>query len=130
MLLAVLPLLATAACVDRLPDQDRRITVSPPTHKTSVDLLWREYQANREDADRRYWGKAIEVSGKVTAVEAAAPARLVFTLETPNGVNAYLLDDQSTDIVTSTEAGQRVTLRCFCAGMVDKDVALRSCIRP
>ena len=118
------------ACVDRLPEQDRRITVATPEHKLSVDLLWREYKADAAAANQKYWGKAVEVTGKVTTVEVAAPARLVFTVDTPRGVNAFLLDDQASDIVKSTETGQRVTLRCFCAGVQDEDVALKSCIRP
>jgi len=127
----IVSLIAVAGCVDRLPDQDRRITaVTHPAFKLSVDLLWKEYQADRAGADRKYWGKAIDVSGKVTAVEKAPPSKLTFAQETPHGVDAFLLNDQSGEILSSVEAGQRVTLRCFCAGLVEQNVTLRSCVRP
>jgi hypothetical protein len=117
------------ACVDRLPEQDRRITAATPAAKLSVDLLFKEYRADRKAADRNFWGKALDVSGRVTAVE-KSPAKLVFTLETPHGVDAFLLDDQSAEILSSTEVNQRVTLRCYCAGLTGENVTLRSCIRP
>jgi hypothetical protein len=52
-------------CADRLPDQDLRILRATPVAKLSSDILWQEYQADARAADKKYWGKAVEVSGKV-----------------------------------------------------------------
>jgi outer membrane PBP1 activator LpoA protein len=129
-LISILPAaLAIAACADTLPDQDRRITQATPAAKLSVDLLWKDYQADRTAADRKYWGKAVDVSGKVTSVEAAAPRRVMFELQATQGVEARLLDDHAAEILASVVVGERTTLRCFCAGL-EGNVILTSCIRP
>jgi hypothetical protein len=120
---------AMAACADKLPDQDRRITQAAPAAKLSVDLLWKDYQADRAAADRKYWGKAVDISGKVTSVETAAPSRVIFQMQAAQGVEARLLDDQAAAILASAVVGERITLRCYCAGL-SGSVILTSCIRP
>jgi putative nucleic acid binding protein len=118
--------LVLGACAKTLPEQDRRITVSPPVHKVSTDFLWKEYQADAKAADQKYWGKAVSISGVVTSVvnNAGKPAHVVF-----DHVDATLLDDQSSQILKVATAGQRVMLKCFCAGL-STTVNLRSCITP
>jgi hypothetical protein len=118
-----------AGCADTLPDQDRRITEAHPAAKVSADFLWKEYAADRKAADRKYWGKALDVSGKVTSVEAAEPQRIMFELQAPNGVEARLLDDRAADIQHAAVVGERITLRCYCAGL-SGNVVLKSCIKP
>jgi len=125
----VVAALVLAACADRLPDQDRRITEATPAAKLSVDVLWSEYQADAKAADRKYWGKAVDVSGQVTSVETTAPRRLLFEAPPPQAVEARLLDDQADAILASAAAGERITLRCYCAGLSAR-VVLTSCIRP
>src|SRR5262245_18940655 len=119
----------SAACANTLPDQDRRITEATPSEKLSADYLWKSYQTDHKAADRKYWGKAIDVSGKVTSAEASPPSRVMFELAAPNGVEARLLDDQAADILKSVVVGERTTLRCFCAGQ-SGNVVLKSCIKP
>jgi hypothetical protein len=121
--------LLIAACADTLPDQDRRITEARPAAKLSVDFLWKDYQADRAAADRKYWGKAVDISGKVTGVETTAPRRVMFEVQAPLGVEARLLDDHAAEILASVNMGERTTLRCFCAGL-SGNVILTSCIRP
>jgi hypothetical protein len=127
--MVALAALVGIACADQLPDQDRRITAAAPAEKLSVDVLWKDYQVDAKAADRRYWGKALDVSGKVTAVEKSAPPRLMFELQAPNGVEARLLDDQAERILAEAVVGERVTLRCFCAGL-SGNLILKSCIKP
>jgi len=122
-------LLATAGCVDRLPDQDRRITVTPPAFKLSAEYLWKEYKANQADADRKYWGKALAVTGVVTRLGDDGAGRIVFEQESPLGVEANLLDDQAKDILAEAKPGERLTLKCYCAGL-STNVVLKSCVRP
>jgi hypothetical protein len=119
-----------AACVDRLPDQDRRITVTPAVEKLTAEDLWKDFQADAETARRRYWGKAIEVSGKVTRADAddRPSPYLFFAQAEPYGVRANLLDDEAAVIIAEAQSGARIRLKCFCEGL-DGNVVLKSCIR-
>jgi hypothetical protein len=127
---AILPLLLiAAACQRTLPEQDRRITVTPAIAKIPAEDLWKEYKDNPKAADRKYWGNAIEVSGKVSTVlgDPAKPVAVRFHVEHDNGIEAFVLDDESAAVLKTASVGQRLRLKCFCAGLND-DVILRSCI--
>lgn len=112
-----------------LPEQDRRITVTPAIAKIPAEDLWKEYKDNASAADRKYWGHAIEVSGKVSTVlgDPAKPVAVRFQVEQDKGIEAFVLDDQSADVLKTASVGQRLRLKCFCAGL-NEDVILRSCI--
>lgn len=130
--LAIVALLGIlAGCARTLPEQDRRITVTPAIAKIPAEDLWKEYKDNAKAADKKYWGHAIEVSGKVSTVigEPAAPRAVRFLVEGDLGVRAFVLDDQAAEIIKRVGVGQHVRLKCFCAGL-DGDVVLRSCIQP
>jgi tRNA_anti-like len=119
-----------AGCADRLPDQDLRILQAVPVAKLPTDILWQEYQKDQKAADRKYWGKAVEVTGKVTSVVNEPPARMLFAQsEAAAGVQAGLLDDRAAATLADVAPGQRITLRCFCEGLATH-VILKSCIRP
>jgi len=126
-------LILGAGCMTRLPDQDLRIRTAVPVAKLSAADLWQDYQRNRAEADAKYWSKAVEVSGKVTAVIPAAPgsasASVVFGQANDLGIRANLLDEDSAEILKVAAVGQRVTLRCFCDGL-SGHVVLKSCVRP
>ena len=125
----LLAVLLCAGCMTELPDQDLRIRQAIPVAKMSPTDLWRDYQENRDAADARYWGKAVEITGKVTGIEqpaGAAPA-LLFAQDEKAGVRASLLDDDAAAILKVATVGQRVTLRCFCSGL-NSDVILKSCV--
>jgi len=117
------------ACADHLPDQDLRILQTTSVAKLSTDILWSEYQTDKKAADRKYRGKAIEVSGKVSSVVPESPARLMFLplKESTAGVEARLLDDQA-KAGLATAAAEHVTLRCFCEGLAT-NVVLKSCVK-
>lgn len=128
----VLAWAAAAGCQDRLPDQDLRILSATPAAKISTDILWKDYQADKTAADKRYWGEAIEITGKVSGVEPTGPPRIMFTMaqtQPPAGIEARLLDDQSTATLAAAKVGERMTLRCFCEGLAG-NVILKSCIKP
>ena len=121
------------SCVDRLPVEDRRITSAPLVAKLSADVLWRDYQQDSKAANQRYFGGAIEISGKVTAIEPESPAGpvVMFGQTETLGVRAILLGDQAADIVKAARVNERITLKCFCEGKtLEGHVSLRSCIRP
>jgi tRNA_anti-like len=118
------------ACARTLPDQDRRIVSVAPDAKLSADMLWKDFQSGATDANRRYHGRALVVSGVVTRVNTGAKAASVFFAQAADrGVTANLLDDQAAAISKAAAPGQRLTLKCFCEGF-DGNVILKSCIRP
>lgn len=130
---ALLGLILLSGCVNTLPDQDLRIREAPIVAKIPAEFLWKEYQADAREADRKYWGKAIEISGKATQSDTQAtggPSKtyLLFKQSETFGVRANLLDEDAAAIVKEAAAGQRVRLKCFCAGL-DGHVVLKSCVK-
>lgn len=121
--------LALAGCERTLPDQDRRITVTSAVAKLPAEDLWKEYRTDAKAADRKYWGNAIEVAGKVSVIvgEPSAPKAVRFIVERDNGIEAFVLDDQAGEVLKTATVGQYLRLKCFCAGL-DTNVVLRSCI--
>ena len=120
------------ACADHLPDQDLRILDTTPSAKTSPEALWKEFDADRRGSERKYHGKAIDVTGKITAiVQDVAGSRILFNVQPPPGtaaVEARLLADRAAATLAGLSVFQRLTLRCFVEGM-DKNVILKSCIK-
>lgn len=118
----------TGGCADTLPDQDLRILAAVPVQKLSADILWEEYQSGADAADARYWGKAIEVTGVVTAADSdGIDAYVLFGQTEAFGVRANALDDQASELVAAAKVGERLTVKCFCAGL-DGHVVLKSCV--
>jgi hypothetical protein len=132
-LIIVFALAAAAGCTDTLPDQDLRIRTAPLAGKMPAEFLWKEYQADAREADRKYLRQAIEISGKPTSTDTEAsgtPSKtyLLFKQNETFGVRANLLDDDAAEIVKDVTSGQRVRLKCFCAGL-DGHVILKSCVK-
>ena len=122
-----------SACVDRLPPEDRRITIVQPLAKLSAADLWNDYQKDNAAANRRYFGEAVEVSGKVTGIDPSVRggAAVMFGQTETLGVRAILLGDQEANILKAAKVNERLTLRCFVEGRsLEGHVGLRSCIRP
>jgi hypothetical protein len=117
-----------SGCADTLPDQDLRILAAVPVQKLSADILWEEYQSDADAANARYWGKAIEVTGVVTAADSdGIDAYVLFGQTEAFGVRANALDDQASELVAAAKVGERLTVKCFCAGL-DGHVVLKSCV--
>ena len=112
-----------------LPDQDLRIRNAVAVAKMTAADLWQDFQRDATAAKRQYWGKAVEVSGKVTSADepGAAKAAVFFAQADTRGVRARLLDDDAAAILKVASAGQRVTLKCFCEGL-ETDLVLKSCV--
>ena len=121
------------SCVDRLPAEDRRITIVQPLAKLSAADLWNDYQKDSAAANRRYFGQVVEVSGKVTGIDQSAKGRaaVMFGQTEALGIRAVLLGDQEAEILKAAKVNERLTLRCFVEGRIlEGHVGLRSCIRP
>ncbi len=122
-----------SGCVNTLPAEDRRITMVQPLAKLSASDLWADYQKDAAGANRRYFGEAVEVSGKVTGIDNAAKggAVVMFGQTETLGIRAILLGDQEAEILKIAKVNERLTLRCFVEGKIlEGHVGLRSCIRP
>ena len=72
----VLVFLCVSCATDHLPDQDLRIRNTPPAYKLPPDELWKEFNRDPKAAQEQYFGKAIEISGKVVAVQPCPPRGL------------------------------------------------------
>ncbi len=122
-----------AACVDHLPEQDLRILQAQPAAKLSASDLWKDFEADASGARSRYFGKAIDISDRPTAIESdeTRGRGFMFSQGGERGVRARLLDEQAADILRDAKVGTRLTLRCYCEGRdAAGDVVLKSCIRP
>lgn len=121
--------MVVSACTDRLPDQDLRIVDAVPVERLSAAVLWQDFNADREQAERIYKGKAVVVNGSVTRAGAGAPGDryVYFGQSEVAGVHASLLDEQAESILASVKESPRITLKCFCEGMAS-DVVLKSCV--
>jgi len=122
------------ACADHVPDQDLRIlSVTVPAAKLSSEDLWKDFQKDAVAARKQYFGKSIDVSGKVAWFESDVTKSPAVFFGEPGkpGVRARLLDDRAAATIKELSIGARVMLRCFCEGLDDKnDVVLKSCIKP
>jgi len=123
--------LAVAACVKHLPDQDMRILTAPESARTTAEDLWKDYAADAGAASRRYFGKAIVVTGVVTTVGSDAPGDRFLLYGQPKefGVRANLLDEQAAAILERAGKQQRISLKCFVEGL-DDNLVLKSCVTP
>lgn len=124
--------IGAAACANHIPDQDLRILTANPSAKLPSDDLWSDFQKDPAGARTRYFGKAIDISGRVVSIDAdpAKPAAIFFGKPGEPGVRARLLDERAADIIKEAVVGARISLRCFCEGIDDRrDVLLKSCIR-
>jgi hypothetical protein len=129
-LLVVVATLVLASCANTLPDQDRRIVPAVPVAKMSTDDLWKDYQQSVKEADAKYWGKAVEVSGVVSNVDRGPLPQISFGPAPDVRVRARLLDDQAQALLAAAGEGQRLRLKCFCEGFKDAVVLLKSCVKP
>ena len=123
--------LAAVSCAEHLPDQDLRILTAQPAAKLSSTDLWRDFDADAVSARRTYFGRALDVSGAPSFLEAEPPAgpHLFFVEAGERGIRARLLEDRAADVLAAAKVGERLTLRCFCEGLNEQgDVLLKSCI--
>ena len=128
-------LAAAVGCASHLPDQDLRILSAAPAAKLSSDDLWQDFQKDAKAAQTRYFGAAVDVSGKIISIDTGGTAgkspTILFTLADQHGVRARLLDDRAADIIKTAVVYTRITLRCFCEGLdAQQNVLLKSCIKP
>jgi hypothetical protein len=119
-----------AACVDRLPDQDLRILSATPAAKLSADLLWKEFQADADQARRTYFGKVVEITGTASHVgdDVGTDRYILFGQSGSEfGVRANLLDEQAPAILARARENPTITLKCY-VDALDGHLPLKSCV--
>lgn len=118
------------ACADTLPGQDLRIVDAQPVERLSAALLWRDFQTQRDEAERVYNGRAVIVTGEVTraGTDDEGLPYVYFAQTDTGGLRAGLLEEQAADVIAAVQEQPRVSLKCFCEGTDGKDVVLKSCI--
>ena len=125
--------LLAGCAADHLPDQDLRILNTPAAFKMPPDELWKEFNRDPKAARTKYFGQAIDISGKVVAIQPDSTKVPVVFFANPaeKGLRARLLDERSAEIVKDATPGTRITLRCFCEGLTaEQNLLLKSCIQP
>ena len=117
------------ACGPAVSDHDNRIFGMAASVKLSAADLSQAYGSDAGDANGRYRGRVLEISGVVRGVRPEASQVVMGGSETGPMVEASLHEDVSAQILATVADGQRLTLKCFCEGLNDL-VRLKSCVPP
>lgn len=91
--------------------------------------LFKQYESDEAGSDTRYLNQLIQVRGKVGQKRQTDDGGVVLLLEAEDsmfGVNCAFLPEESASL-EAVEAGQTVTLRGLCAGIL-MDVSLTRCV--
>ncbi len=102
-------------------------TARPAT--VSVEGLYAAYHANEVDADNRYKGKRLLVTGVVQSIDKTAFNDIQVSFETPNRfmpVRATARDSEAGK-VGALSKGQTVTVVCTGSGMIIGNPTLKDC---
>lgn len=103
---------------------DRKVENEKGIEVTSATLV-KEYQANENEANKKYLDKAIQVTGTVTDVKNNQDGNSTITLASDDaftGVFCTLKEKTS-----NLNAGTQVTIKGICSGMLT-DVRLREAV--
>ena len=126
--LAILALSITA-CGPAVSDHDNRIFATPASLKLSAVDLSNAYKTDVGDADGRYRGRVLEVSGVIDKANAAGGPVTLKGVEQGPAIEASLHEDVAAELKKTMADGQRVMLKCFCEGL-SQAVRLKSCVAP
>jgi hypothetical protein len=117
------------ACGPAVSDHDNRIFATPASVKLSAVDLSSAYSSNAGDADGRYRGRVVEVSGVIDKVHSGGVEVTLRGADKGPEVEASLHEDVAAEMLKKMADGQRVTLKCFCEGL-NQQVRLKSCVAP
>lgn len=94
----------------------------------SADSLYAQYQGDEAGCDKRYLGKVIEVTGKLSAIQRSGQSEIwILSTSSPTGggVNCQLFPGEHAGN-GSPKPGDRVTVKGKCTGFL-ADVTLADC---
>lgn len=101
---------------------DETVALSIP-----ADSLYRQYQADEHAADKKYMGKVIEVTGRISEIQhnGASEIWILSTQQGGGGINCELFSGTKTG--NAPKAGDLVTIKGRCTGFL-MDVNLADCV--
>lgn len=126
---AMVWLAGSFACTPAVSDHDNRIFAMAASVKLSSGELSSAYKASASDADGRYQGRVVEISGVVRGIQPEAGVVTLAGAEAGPAIEASIHDDVSAQVLKTMADGQRITLKCFCEGLTQQ-VRLKSCVTP
>lgn len=87
-------------------------------YKLASAVLWNEYEENEVNADTKYKGKILEVTGMIDNIGTDITNTLYITLEGDDfvgSIQCFFNDKYKSDVAKLTK-GQKVTIRGRCEG--------------
>ena len=128
--LAAACLLPLTACGNSRPDQDLRIVDARPVERLSAALLWQDFEAQRDAAERTYNGNAVIITGDATRAGTDDEGRpyVYFAQSAEAGILAFILTERTAEVIAAVQDDTRISLKCFCDGFDGRHVVLESCI--
>jgi len=81
--------------------------------KISASSLMKKFERNTEDAEKRYIGKALEVSGRISEVSNNSLGSIIFVLKTESNTGAQVMCTMLSDNF-KYEPGNDVKIKGFC----------------
>jgi len=94
----------------------------------SAIVLYKQYEANENTANKKYLGKVIEVQGSVSAIS-QQNGLSVLSLKTGNPAGAINCQLFTNDKISAVKVGDAVTIKGKCTGFL-MDVNLVDCALP
>jgi hypothetical protein len=113
------------------PHQDLEKT--KPEFTLSSSQLLSEFTGDETAANARYSGKVVEVSGEVVAVQTGEQGTAIILEDELFGVSVYLDSSfvaANQQLTNNTTAGETITIRGKCDGMLNDVVISRAVIIP
>jgi tRNA_anti-like len=93
----------------------------------SADSLYHQYQSNEHAADKKYMGKVVEVSGRISEIQHNGNSEIWILSPQPGGggINCEIFPGAKTLVHPKT--GDTVTVKGRCTGFL-MDVNLADCV--
>jgi len=102
-------MLLLAACSGNEED----LNSTQKAEKISASALMKKFEKNPEDAEKKYLGKALEVSGRITEVSNNSLGSIIFVLKTESKAGAQVMCTMLSDNF-KYEPGNDVKIKGFC----------------
>ncbi|WP_372776645.1 hypothetical protein [Mangrovibacterium sp.] len=102
-----------------------------PEFKLSSTQLFNDYTEDETAANAKYSGKVVEVSGEVVAVQTGEQGTAIILEDELFGVSVYLDSSfvaANQQLTNQTAAGETITIRGKCDGMLNDVVISRAII--
>jgi len=106
--------------VERLENKKADISVT-------ADQLLADYESNEKDADARYLGKIVEVSGKIAEITKGEEINKIH-LETSNPIAAIICDLDKGNYPGDLKAGDQTKIKGLCSGFLGDVIIERAAI--